>query len=294
MNLRYFTSVLILFLVVSCHSKTRNNQGSKETFEADSISLKLKYAEIKFVVPSPGQTALLLKKSNIGFYDDLITPSGSMLKFTTTTQKSLAMGVLGADLSYLNLYNQREACARYLQNVQSLMSDLQITLPIDKEAVKRLEANIGNNDSVLYYLGNLYRNADLYLKANDRRDICSLIIAGGWVESFYFLTQIYSKTPNEEIFTLILYQSDILDNLIRILSPFYEKSTEFRGLIDDLVNIAYEFDVVDKVQTTTKVETNTSQKLTTVYNQSGHLLTGSKLNKLSVLADNLRKKILLQ
>jgi len=215
-------------------------------------------------------------------------------KYTTTTKKSLALGAFGADLSYLNLYEQRETAMKYQQNVQTLLNDLEIAPSIDKVILKRIENNFGNNDSVLYYLADLYKSSDLYLKASDRRDICSLIMAGGWIESFYFLTEIYSRTHKEDIFSLILYQSDILDNLIKLLSPYYERSSEFTKLIDELITIAYEFDVVDKVQTITKIETDTIKKRTIVKNHSKHILTGSKMDNLAKLASNLRNKILLQ
>jgi len=292
MNWRLLTLSISLVFLFSCDSQRKKTIVSVPAFENDSISLRLKYAETSFVVPSPNQASLLLKKSNIQFYDDLATPSVTLEKFTTTTKKSLALGIFGADLSYLNLFDQKEVAMKYLQNVQSLMSDLEIMPSIEKTTLKKIENNFGNNDSVLYYLSELYKSSDLFLKANDRRDICSLIVAGGWIESFYFLAEIYNRTHKDEIFTLILYQSDILDNLIKLLSPFYERSTEFTVLIDDLVNIAYEFDVVDKVQLTTKVETDTEHQFTKILNQARHLLTGSKLENLEKYATSLRNKIL--
>jgi hypothetical protein len=268
-------------------------RNSSIPFETDSISLKLKYAETSFIVPSPNQTSLLLKKCNIDYYDKLTSSTGNLDKYTTTTKKSLVLGIFGADLSYLNLYEQRETALKYLQNVESLMNSLGISQSVDKTVLKKIETNFGNNDSVLYYLAILYQNSDLYLKANDRRDICSLIIAGGWIESFYFLTELYSKTGKEDILTLILYQSDILDNLIKLLSPYYEKSPDFMALIDDLVNIAYEFDVVDKIESTTKTETDSIHKRTIFYNQTKHLLSGSRLDNLARYAIDLRNKIIL-
>jgi hypothetical protein len=292
MNWRLLTFLITLLFLFSCDSQRTKNGSSTPSFETDSISLKLKYAENSFVVPSPNQTSLLLKKSNIQYYDNLVAPPGTIEKYTTTSKRALALGIFGADLSYLNLYGQRETAMKYLQNVQSLMNDLEILSSIDKTVLKKIESNFGNNDSVLYYLADLYKSSDLLLKANDRRDICSLIIAGGWIESFYFLTEINSRTHKDDIFTLVLYQSDILDNLIKLLSPYYEKSSDFTSLIDDLVNIAYEFDVVDKVQITTKVETDTIQKLTRIQNQAKNILTGSKLDSLGRYASGLRNKIL--
>ena len=294
MNLKLLTILISFIFLVSCRNENKNVSSSSLAFETDSIYLKLKYAETSFIVPSPTQTSILLKKCNILYYDNLATPTSVLQKFTTTTKKSLALGVFGADLSYLNLYEQRESAMKYLQNVQSLLTDLEISSSIDKVTLKKIESNFGNSDSVLYYLADLYKNSDLYLKANDRRDVCSLIIAGGWVESFYFLTEIYNRTHKEDIFTLILYQSNILDNLIKLLSPYYERSPEFTQLIDELVNIAYEFDVVDKVQTINKTETDPIKKLTLVQNQTKHILTGSKLDNIVKYASVLRNKIILQ
>jgi hypothetical protein len=294
MNLKLLTILISFICLVSCRNENKNVSSSSLAFETDSVSLKLKYAETSFIVPSPAQTSILLKKCNILYYDNLATPTSVLQKFTTTTKKSLALGIFGADLSYLNLYEQRESAMKYLQNVQTLLTDLEISSSIDKVTLKKIESNFGNSDSVLYYLADLYKNSDLYLKANDRRDVCSLIIAGGWVESFYFLTEIYNRTHKEDIFTLILYQSNILDNLIKLLSPYYERSPEFTQLIDELVNIAYEFDVVDKVQTITKTETDPIKKLTLVQNQTKHILTGSKLDNIVKYASVLRNKIILQ
>jgi hypothetical protein len=294
MNLKLLTFLISFIILGSCGNENKNVSSSSLAFETDSISLKLKYAETSFIVPSPAQTSILLKKCNILYYDNLATPTSALQKLTTTTKKSLALGVFGADLSYLNLYEQREYAMKYLQNVQILLTDLEISSSIDKVTLKKIESNFGNSDSVLYYLADLYENSDLYLKANDRRDVCSLIIAGGWIESFYFLTDIYNRTHKEDIFTLILYQSNILDNLIKLLSPYYERSPEFTQLIDELVNIAYEFDVVDKVQTITKTETDPIKKLTLVQNQTKHVLTGSKLDNIVTYASALRNKIILQ
>lgn len=293
MNWKLLTPLLLLEFLLSCGNENRTATSSSPAFETDSVSLRLKYAETSFVVPSPSQTSILLKKSNVQFNDNLLSPLNSLEKFTTTTKKSLALGIYGADLSYLNLYEQKESAIRYLQNIQSLLNDLQISPSIDRSILKKIEANFGNNDTVLQYLASLYDNTDLYLKANDRKDICSLVVAGGWIESFYFLTEIYDQTHKEDIFTLILYQSYILDNVIKLLSPYYEKSPEYTQLIDALVNIAYEFDVVDKVQSITKTETDPVKRLTIVQNQAKHSLTGSKLDNLVKYADNLRNKIIL-
>src|SRR6266542_490763 len=140
MNWKLLTPFLLLGFLVSCGNETRTTSNSAAGFETDSLSLKLKFAETSFVVPSPVQTSILLKKCDAQFNNDLTSPLGSVEKFTTTNKKSLALGIYGADLSYLNLYEQKESGAKYLQNVQSLLNDLEISSSIDKSILKKLEA----------------------------------------------------------------------------------------------------------------------------------------------------------
>lgn len=284
---------ILTILLVSCSGSPRNIASDQPLIETDSISFSLKYSESYFVVPSPIQTSILLRDLNLGFKDDLIMSAISVDKFTTTTKKSLALGLIGADISYLNLYDQRDQAIKHLQIAKDLINDLEITPAFDNHFLKKIELNIGNNDSIISYLSEVYRKGDLYLKANERRDICSLIIAGGWIESSYFISQLYKQKQQQEIFNLILYQRDILENLIKILSPFYKKSPEYTHLIDNLVNIAYEFDVVDEITTVNLIETDTAKKITHVTNQCQHIMTGSKMDKLSSHIENLRNEILL-
>jgi hypothetical protein len=294
MNLKIFLILAVFIFLVSCSNKNKSISSAQFSFETDSISVKLKYSDVYFIVPSPIQTSMLLKNCGIGYQERLTHSITSLEMFTTTTKKALALGVLGADLSYLNLYEQKEKAIKNLQMAESILDDLEISPSLNKDLLKKLGNNFGNNDSVLFYLSEIYRSDDLYLKAIDRRDICSLIIAGGWIESFYFLTELYKETQKEKIFDLILFQSDILDNLIKLLSPFYEKSTEFTELIDDLVNIAYQFDVVDKTLSVTSVKTDTMHHKTNINNQTQHILTGSKLEHLGEIVLALRNKTVQQ
>jgi hypothetical protein len=173
-----------------------------------------------------------------------------------------------------------------------LLDDIEILQSLDKTNLDKIEDNLGNNDSIIYYLSALYHNGDKYLNDNDRKDIGAQIIAGGWIESMYFLTQLYQKNKNEEILNLILYQSEILDNLIKLLAPYYEKSSDFTEFIDSLINIAYEFDLIDKKESQLKIETDSIKHHTHIKNDSEFVISGSGINNLSKLVSDIRNKFI--
>lgn len=291
--LKYLLILFLLFFFVSCHHETKKAEDSAPLFDSDSISIRLKYSDVFFEVPSPYQSSIYLKKSNIRFDERLLSTKTNIKNYTTTYNKAIVIGIYGTDICYLNLYDQKELALKYMDRLNRLLNDMEVLQTLDKSDIKKIEENLGNNDSIIYYLSVLYHNGDKYLYENDRRDIGSQIIAGGWIESIYILTRLYQKNNNEQILNLILYQSQILDNLIKLLAPYYEKSKDFTELVDSLINIAYEFDLIDKKEYKFETVTDTARHLTTINNHSKFILNGSKLDNLSKLVNDLRNRLIL-
>ena len=290
---KYLLFLVLTILVFSCIHDTKKPEDSSTLFDSDSISIRLRYADVLFEVPSPYQTSLYLKRSNIRFDERLLNSESNIKNLTTNFNKAIVIGIYGTDISYLNLYDQKELTLKYMDRLNNVLNDIDVLKCLDKSCIKKLQDNLGNNDSLIYYLSILYQNGDSYLSENDRRDIGSQIIAGGWIESIYILTGLYRKNNNEEILNVILYQSEILDNLIKLLAPYYEKSKEFTELVDSLINIAYEFDLIDKKEYKFEVITDTVKHHTLVNNHSKFILNGSKLDNLSKLVKETRNKLIL-
>lgn len=75
---------------------------------------------------------------------------------------------------------------------------------------------------------------------NDRNEVGALILAGGWIESLYILTQALRElTKQQEIINRIGEQKHPLDNLVEVLSPYYYKSAEFSEFVDMLIDLNF-------------------------------------------------------
>jgi hypothetical protein len=288
-TLKTFFLPITILLLFSCGSRNEK-RANIISLDIDSVSLKLKYADAIFTIPSPNQTLLLLKNYDGSFNINILGPAAKTEKYTTTFKKSIVLGMYGADVCLLNLYNQKELALHYLTNIKNMVEDLNLGESIPENFFNKIEEHFGNNDTVINYLAILYKECDEYLKNNDRYDIGSLIITGGWIESFYILTNLYSKNKDQKLFALILYQKEVIDNLIKLLAPLYNANGEYKNLIDDLTNIAYEFDVIDTNQTINSIFSDTLNKTTTVRNESEFQLTGSQLENIHLLAQKIRDK----
>lgn len=294
MNLSKSSVILLLFFsvfVAACNTHGKYSNEPKLFADFDSISVRLKYAECVFTIPSPQQTSELIKNCNLQFNPDLLAPTDKESEYNTTFKKSLALGIWGANISYLNLYKQKELAIKYLENIKHTLSDMEIYQLIDNGLVNKLMDNFGNNDSITFYLAELYQQSNNLLESNERRDLSALIVAGGWIESFYYITSLYESSKDDRLFQTLLFHGELLDNLIKMLSPFYKKSSEYTDLVDELVTISYEFEAIDKVTRTHSVNTDTILTITRINNETQYILTGSKLERLHKMVSAFRNKI---
>lgn len=286
--------LLVFFIIYSMSSCSNNNSTSKYSpflFSVDTISLHLKYAENIYSIPAPAEISFLIRNCGLKYFQNMVLEPDIIAKAEKNTiHQSLLLGALGADLNYLNIYCQKDQENELFTYVKKLMSDLDINPSEGNFSNNIAKSNFDNSDSTFCSLMTLFRNNDHYLKENDRLDISTLILTGSWIESFYILTKLYFSTNNSEVYNLITYQEKILDNLIKILSPYYGKSMEYSQLVDRLVNIAYEFDVQDFTCSIRDVTTDSSVRITTVHNNLHINSDGSGLNHLYQLAIDLEKK----
>jgi hypothetical protein len=215
----------------------------REQFKPDTLSMLINYDGSLFPLPSPYQAAYLIKKHNIPFNEKLANPVEKAKNHTTVFKKALNFGVYGTDLSYLNVYNRTHQSISYLAVLKKISEDLNLTSAFDANFFANFEKNLDGKDSLLFQLSRSYRKIDSYLRENDRNEVGALILAGGWIESLYILTQLCESSPNNrEIINRIGEQKHPLDNLVEVLTPYYYKSAEYSEFVDMLIDLAYEFD----------------------------------------------------
>src|SRR5687768_11415383 len=61
-----------------------------------------------FSIPSPFQTATLIKNSGAPFNSSLLNPVGNKDNYSTNFHKALNLGIYGADMGYLTIYEKTD------------------------------------------------------------------------------------------------------------------------------------------------------------------------------------------
>lgn len=288
-------SFVLITIISSCKKSPEKEKRTTSTIrEIDTSAVLIKYNNTLFTLPSPYQATYSIKETNTGFNKSLLNPADHVSSYTTNFEKALNIGIYGTDLGYLNIYDQVPEVISYFTVIKKLSQELGIQSALQIEIIERIENNIDNQDSLLHFLSNTYKEFDKYLKANNRKEIGALIIAGGWIESLYILSQNANENKNRQIINRLGEQKHPLDNLIEILSPYYYKSDEFTDLVDSLVDLAYEFDGIIYNYTYESPVIHPKKKLTEIKSTSNIIISEYHLRTIANKISSIRNKIIYQ
>ena len=270
-------SVLCCIALQACTPVSNNNgAGTSTAVSADdgaqvdmldpSRGALLKFKDRVFSVPSPIQLASVIQKAQLPYNKELLNSVNKYQTYTTSFKQALNLGIYGANLGYINVFEQLPDAAAYFGAIRALSNQLGIMNSFSEETMKRIERNNGNKDSLLYIASMMYRESDQSLLNAERNEIGALIIAGGWVEGLYLLTHIQQpKDIKPEIKELIGQQKSALNNLIELLRPHYGTiSNDYDTFLENLSELAAIFDDVNIKYTFNSTKTDEDKKITYV------------------------------
>lgn len=235
--------ILVLILVFASCKNEKKDDFSKEFSIPDSVmydgDLTISDAAMNDIVQnvsSPVEMAALIKSLGVPFSKDYLATTSYVDNYNTSFKKALGLGVFGADLGYLNMYNKTSSVIDYISAIKTLADGIHVGQFFDFTTLKRLATNNQNLDSLMYISVQNFNQMDRYLRENRRSSLSSLIVAGIWIESMYLVGEVARRSPSKELSEKIGEQKIIMSNLM-ILLKNYEKDPDFKELIKDFEEI---------------------------------------------------------
>lgn len=244
-----------------------------------------------FSIPSPFQTADLIKKSGAPYNADLLNSPANTVNYSTKFNKALNLGIYGADLGYATMYDNNNEALSYLSSVEQLSKELDMGGAFSESIMDRFSENMGNQDSMLVIVSDAYQAGDEYLKNNERDQEAGLILTGGWIEALYFATATLEAKKDQNLINRIGEQKTTLDNLIEMLEQ-YNNEESYANLITELRDLFFEFDNVEYTYSYVKPETDEAKQLTTIRCKSEVKISDENLQAITEKIKNIRTKII--
>lgn len=293
LNSKLIAISLVSALVYSCGDpKPEGGETSGDDLpDTDTVkAVALNVGGELFSVPSPIQTALLIQKSGVAYDKTLLNAGNKNGQYVSDFAKALNLGIYGADLGYVSMYNQTQDALSYLGAVKQLADKLGVSAAFDQQTMKRINDNISNKDSMLVLVGIAYRASDAYLKTNKRTEISSLILTGGWIESMHFSIVAYNKKPTDEIKFRIAEQKQALGSIIKLISS--HNLPDATDLVKELEDLAKIYEGITTKYNYVEPTTDEAKKITYINSTTEINVSKEQLDQIAEKITSIREKII--
>lgn len=296
LNLKFslIAAATVAFIGFSCSNeptvKENPDELPEDTAKVESngvLNIKGKL----FSIPSPVQTAMMIQKAGAEYNKDILNPTANLTKYQSEYSRALNLGIYGADLGYVTMYNKNSDVLGYLTSVKKLSDDIGVSSAFDKETMDRLQNNITVKDSMLVLVGIAYRASNQYLTSTNKSDVSGLILAGGWLESLNFAIQVNKTKPSEEVKIRIAQQRQSLNSIIDLLSQ-YESQPEYGAFLTDLRDLQKLYNGIEFKYVYEAPETDVATKTTTLKSHTDVIITPEQLLSISDKVQEIRNKII--
>lgn len=279
-TLPFLLAIFVVFSISSCDSGSKSgddestgqakkgqeqgqNLASLDTslynsfFEDDGLSEDIKQAKKIFhSIPSPLETAMLLKSAGAEYDDILLNSTDNTERYTATKALALNLGIYTTDLSFASLFNYTQTALDYMKAAKTMAEGLDITDAIDNETLEFLEDNLDQRDVVMDVISETFLNSSSYLKENKREDVAAIVLVGGWIEGLYLATKLVgdASIKDNPLVDRILEQKLSFDIVRRVLADNLmndkgQENADIVQLVKQLQPLKLAFDKV-KVTTT--------------------------------------------
>jgi hypothetical protein len=291
-----FTFSLFLVNCSSCKKKSAPKVNIQDFVTEDDIFDDIdKAKKIFYSLPSPLETAMLIKSAGAKYDEELLNSLDNLTNYTTNRSLALNLGIYTTDLSFASLFDQTQTSINYMNGARSIAQGLDINDAIDDETLKRLEDNLANRDVVMDIISETFLNCSSYLKENERQDVAAIVLVGGWIEGLYLATKLVgdASIENNKLADRILEQKLSFNIVQRMLDDNKEnekgeQNADIIELISRLQELKLAFDKVNVETTETTTVTDDSSKVTTLKSHTKVSIDTKDFKQLQLVVDKLR------
>lgn len=285
-------------LTSSCKSKPGEGRdvGIEDFLSEEDIFDDINKAKkIFYSLPSPLETAMLLKSAGVDYNEQILNDLGNVNKYSTNRSKALNLGIYTTDLSFACLFDQSQTSLRYMDATKKLATEMGISDAIDEETMKRLEENLDQRDIVMDIISETFLNSSSYLKENDQQDVAALVLVGGWIEGLYIGTQMVGNSPvednklvdriAEQKLSFSIVERMLQDNTKNVLG---EENRDIMELINELHGLKTAFAKIEVQTSAVKIGETDTLQVTTLKSQTKINVTPEAFSELAAAVKSLR------
>ncbi len=205
---------------------------------------------IMYTLPAPIEMASIIKETGVRFDDQLLANISNASHYTTNLKMALNLGIYATDMSLSGMFNQSQRMVDYLNTLRDMTNRLGIINIMDEEVISKLENSELTRQGALNVISEVYMKTNQNLTDNNRRNVATEVMAGGWVEGLYLALNIVNADKlNADIVSRIVSQKLTIATMLNII-----ESQDPEGADEDLQYIKGKIEEIGEVFATVSIE----------------------------------------
>jgi hypothetical protein len=274
MKMKLFVWLFVFgFLAFMSGCKSCSNQSSNQDVnvevDQDVIEDINQAKKIFYSLPSPLETAMLIKTAGATYNEKLLNPISNQSGYTTNKSMALNLGIYTTDLSFASLFDQTQASINYMQAAKKMADGLGILDAIDNNTIQKLEDNINNRDVIMDIISETFMSSSSFLKDNDRASVASIVLVGGWIEGLYIASQLIDvdNFKHTKLVDRIVDQKLSFDIVLKLLDE-NKDNPDVASLIVEMNDLKKVFDKIQIKSSKIETELDNKTNVTTLKSES--------------------------
>jgi hypothetical protein len=223
---KIFAGVIFLLMIISlaCCTSCKDRVSGKQQKQVEKEQVQTIENQIEanvYPLPSSAEVIKELTDLEVGYQIGITNPVENTKKYFSSTTRAINLGVYGADLSYVTLYNIQQEVINFLNAIRSLSNELNMSKIYNEELYDKIKLNFDNKDELVKILTNAFNDTYAYLSDNDQQPLALLVVGGAWVEGMYLTTHVSEAAYNDANFSKVLIeQKQSFELYLEITAPF--------------------------------------------------------------------------
>ncbi|PWD99033.1 hypothetical protein [Marinilabilia rubra] len=184
--------------------------------------IKSSIGHIAVNIASPAELATSIKSAGGAFSRNILLNT-DVDKYITPKDKALALGGIGVDLVYINLFENRSATIVPLNQIRKLSNDLYLSQYFDFESLKKLATTSLTKkemDSLALMTNVRLNSIEEQMLKPGRAETGIFMIIGAWAEGLFLLTHYAQNSDSKEIIDKVAEQQISFKELLKWLDKF--------------------------------------------------------------------------
>ena len=289
--------LLLIFLILAGCAGDGQRRERKADFTID-ISDDLfedlvRVKQIFYSLPSPLETAMILKSSGAGYNEDLLNPVGNVTRYMTNRSMALNLGIYTTDLSYASLFDQTQTCMDYMDAAKRLADNLGIIDAVDSYTLERLEANLNNREVIMDIVSETFMNSSSFLQENNREPLAAMLLVGGWVEGLYLALNLIDidDFANNPLAKRII-DMKLSFEIVMLLLESNSQNDDVADLMVEMGSIQDVFDKIEIKSTPIEVSKSPDDQVTVLRSQTVTNIDSTILRELKSIVAAIRNSFI--